>query len=308
MAPQSCPQCAGEPREFDAREAYRALAKRFDRMSAAVARHLGAEEPADPRARQLAAAESRKVLTRITGGVEVADGAFRDCALVGHRYPNGTLEWFCSGPLIHPRIVLTAGHCMNPARGVVPNIVALSCVDMNRLALAELAPAKTCVRHPEYGSGVAHDISVIILRKPAKTPFVKRAATTDLAAARETTLVGFGNSDFKSTRGFGRKREVSVDIGFLRRSPSDDLDQAEHELGFESDLEYTAGGEGFDSCNGDSGGPSYIEVGGHYQLAGLTSRGLDTAQDPCGDGGIYTRVDVHAQFISEVAAKHGVTV
>jgi len=304
MASSTCPHCAAQPREFDAEEAYRALARRFDRVSSVLARQLG--DDGDPRMRAQRAAQSRKVLTRITGGVEVPEGKYPDCALVGHRNRNGSVDWFCTGALIHPRVVLTAGHCMDPGGGIVPNIVALSCVDMTRLSHAELVSAKTCVRHPAYGSSIGNDISVIVLRKDAVTPAVKRATAHELGAAAETTLVGFGNSDFKSTRGFGRKREVSVDIHFLRRAAGDDLDDAEHELGFESDLEYTAGGEGFDSCNGDSGGPSYIDVGSHYQLAGLTSRALDTAQDPCGDGGIYTRVDVHARFISEVGARHDI--
>jgi hypothetical protein len=51
------------------------------------------------------------------------------------------------------------------------------------------------------------------------------------------------------------QREVTVDITNLRRSPTDDLDQADPNLEFESDREFTAGGGGFDSSNGDSGGP-----------------------------------------------------
>ncbi|HTO53199.1 MAG TPA: trypsin-like serine protease [Myxococcota bacterium] len=254
-------------------------------------------------------AQSREVMLRIVGGTEVAEGGYRDCALVGQQNANGTLSWFCSGALIHPRIVLTAGHCMDPGHGDIPNLVALSCVDMNRLTDAELVKAKTCVRHPSYGQGLGHDISVIVLRDEAKTPPVARASTSELTASPKTTLVGFGNSDVLSTRGFGRKREVSVDIGFLRgRTPDGQLDGPEHQLGFASELEYTAGGEGYDSCNGDSGGPSYVGAGSTYKLAGLTSRGFDDAHDPCGDGGIYTRVDVHASFIQQVAAQYGVSI
>ena len=72
------------------------------------------------------------------------------------------------------------------------------------------------------------------------------ASTAEISAATQTTLVGFGNSDLLSSRGFGIKREVTVPITNVRRAPSDNLDDAEMELGFESDLEFTAGGQGFD--------------------------------------------------------------
>jgi endonuclease G len=246
----------------------------------------------------------RKVWKRIVGGTDVAEGQYPECALIGQKHANGTTTWFCTGALIHPRVVLTAGHCFDPAEGAIPNVVALSCVDMNSLSKAEIVPAKACVQHPSYPSTGLSDLSVIVLRREAKTKPIVVASTPELVKAEETTLVGFGNSDFKSTRGFGRKREVDVEITHLRRSTNDDLDDAEEQFGFESDLEFTAGGEGFDSCNGDSGGPAYIRVGSGLRLAGLTSRAFEHATRPCGDGGIYTRVDVHREFIAGVAEKH----
>jgi endonuclease G len=130
---------------------------------------------------------------------------------------------------------------------------------------------------------------------------VSIATEQELQGAAETTLVGFGNGDVLSTRGFGIKREVTVPITHLRRRPADDLNAAEEELDFESDLEFVAGGGGFDSCNGDSGGPAYITVGAERKVAGLTSRATQTATTPCGQGGIYTRVDVHLEFVRNVA-------
>ena len=61
-----------------------------------------------------------------------------------------------------------------------------------------------------------------------------------------------------------------------------------------------AGGDGHDSCNGDSGGPAYILVDGGRKVAGLTSRATEGATNPCGEGGIYTRVDTQREFINGV--------
>ena len=97
-----------------------------------------------------------------------------------------------------------------------------------------------------------------------------------------------------------------MDITHLRRTPEDDLDAAEQALGFESDLEFVAGGSGYDSCNGDSGGPAYISVGSGRKVAGLTSRSTLGATTRCGEGGIYTRVDTQLAFINRVLSDNNV--
>jgi hypothetical protein len=54
---------------------------------------------------------------------------------------------------------------------------------------------------------------------------------------------------------------------------------------------------GKNTCNGDSGGPAFAEVGGELLLAGVTSYG-----DPsCTQYGVDTRVDVYASFLDVTA-------
>jgi endonuclease G len=86
------------------------------------------------------------------------------------------------------------------------------------------------------------------------------------------------------------------------------LDKFEKKYGFESDYEFVAGGEGYDSCNGDSGGPAYIIVDGQRKVAGLTSRGIKSTFRPCGDGGIYTRPDAHKDFLDQIAYKFSINI
>lgn len=247
-----------------------------------------------------------RVVARIVGGVPV-DNEHPDCCLVGQSFPNGTEGWFCTGVLVHPRIVLTAGHCHTPPR-TRANTVALGADDQNRLGQAEILAVRRAAVHPVYRQTSLHsDLTVLVLRRDATTAPVPIATSDELNTATQTLLVGFGNDDVNSTRGFGRKRKVEVNITSIRRAASDDLDAAEVGLGYESDVEFVAGGEGFDSCNGDSGGPAYIMVNGQKKLAGLTSRGTDTATRACGDGGIYTRVDKHMDFVVDVARQAGIT-
>ena len=60
-----------------------------------------------------------------------------------------------------------------------------------------------------------------------------------------------------------------------------------------------------DTCNGDSGGPVLELVGGSYRLIAITSRAVPSTVERCGDGGIYTRVDGIADWISSTTAPDG---
>jgi secreted trypsin-like serine protease len=300
----TCARCAAHGAEFDAQTAYENLARKYTELTELMM-HYVAEAPLERAARNRNALNMAKVMARIVGGVPV-DNEHPDCCLIGQTFPNGTTGWFCTGVLIHPRVVLTAGHCHVPPELRV-NTVALGADDQNRLGNAEVLSVRRVVVHPVFRQTDLHsDMAVLILRREASTEPVPIATSAEIHAAAETLLVGFGNDDFNSTRGFGRKRKVEVDMVAVRRTPGDDLDAQENRFGFESDLEFVAGGEGFDSCNGDSGGPAYISVEGRKKLAGLTSRPTADATRLCGDGGIYTRVDQHMDFVADVARRAGI--
>lgn len=303
---RKCAGCARhQHQEFDSKTAYENLSRKYVEMAGLMTRYIN-EAPLARAVRNEHALHMAKVLTRIVGGVEV-NSEHPDCCLIGESFPNGASGWFCTGVLIHPRIVLTAGHCQAPP-DINITTVALGADDQNRLGQAEIIPVYRKVVHPLYRQTQLHgDMTVVILRRDSSVTPVPVATTAELQAAEETLLVGFGNSDVHSTKGFGRKRKVEVDITHIRRSAGDHMEEVEESLGFDADIEFVAGGEGYDSCNGDSGGPAYVTVLGRKKLAGLTSRATETATNPCGDGGIYTRVDQYMEFIAQVAKDAGIT-
>jgi len=310
MTRKNCSCGAAAQAEFDAETAHRNLAHKVQELANIMIAYM-AEANLERPERATRAKSKALDAERIVGGVPTSK--FPECCLVGHRNSLGDFEWFCTGVLIHPRVVLTAGHCnVTPPGEQAPtiNVVALGVSSQDALEVqgAEILPVWRRRTHPGYvETGEVNDITVLLLGADAQTAPMRVATTAETSAAQDVALVGFGNSDINSSVGFGLKRTVSVPIDSIRRADGDDLRADEQKYGFDSSLELVAGGGGKDSCNGDSGGPAYIVVGdGSLRVAGLTSRAAGHPVHPCGDAGVYTRIDSNWDFVTKIARKFGI--
>ena len=231
----------------------------------------------------------------IIGGRATREGQFAECTAVGRLDIAG---FFASGVLaMSPHLVVTAARCSPPV-STLPTRVALGIEDTTDLGAGQVLPGDFN-GYPGYVVGGPHDIAVMVLAEGAKKsiPPVDLATTAELEAAREVTLVGFGDVDAAGTTGAGVKRWVTVPIQFLRGGASDKPGNPMAKLDFDKDLEFAAGVNGAGACVGDSGGPAYIDTGDGRKLAGIVSRSSDTGGPVCGGLAILTRVDLHREWI-----------
>jgi trypsin len=226
---------------------------------------------------------------RIIGGVPTTD--FPDCVAVGTNF-----QWCCTGTLVAPNVVVTAGHCQGGCSARV-------FFGTNVNTSGEIVPVKKAVRHPQYGIGGKHnDLTVLILERDVKTVKPRKLATTTMVdKAHFIRAVGFGNTDPESTSGYGIKRMVDIPIASVSCAADGPA-----RYGCDAGLELVAGAPFLnkDSCNGDSGGPIYVKSGTAWYLAGATSRATVDSTRPCGDGGIYVRIDKYATWIRSVSGGH----
>jgi secreted trypsin-like serine protease len=230
--------------------------------------------------------------TRIIGGTEVKEGEFLDCVAVG-----SSTKWACTGTLIAPDVVVTAGHCAEVATRVFVG------GDVAEARAADVVKVKKRVRHPQYHRRRTNDLMVLLLSKR-----IIRARPREIAPARlieratDGRAVGFGHTDPWGIAGYGVKRQVDVPMASTSCSGEVRRRDDAATYGCDEGVEIVAGRPLLDrdSCKGDSGGPLYVLKGRQWLLAGATSRATKSVMHTCGDGGIYVRVDKYLDWIRSI--------
>jgi hypothetical protein len=230
---------------------------------------------------------------RILGGVSDRDNEFPDCVAIG-----SDEEWACSGTLVSPNVVITAGHCY-------PNFAKQVFIGSSIFGRGEVIAVKRAVRHPDYGKGGRHnDITVLLLEREVTSVKPRRIAPSGtIDQATNARLVGYGTTNSMGSTGFGIRRKVDIPLASTNCRGLSDSVRARY--GCDEDLELVAADPlaRIDTCRGDSGGSLLVEVEGEWMLAGITSRATRETMNSgrlCGGGGIYGRADRYEAWIRSI--------
>lgn len=205
---------------------------------------------------------------------------------------SGEPAFRCSGTLIAPKVVLTAGHCAGaPGEFSAMRIFTESDVENGNnnypFAGPNTVEAASWQAHPLFTERAffLHDVGVITLTKAVrlaggqygKLPTVNQLDALNPGSATVFTAVGYG---------LQRINPVFIQADLIRMYAEPHLIQIN--TGFTGDfsllLSNNAATGG--TCFGDSGGPNYL--GSSNVIAGVTSFGLNGT---CGGTGGVFRLD-----------------
>jgi secreted trypsin-like serine protease len=242
------------------------------------------------------------VLAMVLSASQIPADAIRPARDVvgGDLATDGMFPWMvrlsmgCGGTLTAPRVVLTAGHCV---QGTGPDgtiEVTAGSVDLNSPAVLT-AHSVEVIRAPDFsGETRGNDWAVIKLDRMLGLPTLG-LTQGERGNRGPFTIMGWGQISEASLRQQNRLRYAEVPV-----VPDTDCAADYRAAGVvlvPADS-ICAGKTGVDTCQGDSGGPMVRrDSTGRWLQAGIVSWGLGCARD--GFPGVYTQVSTFRRQIKE---------
>ena len=235
-------------------------------------------------------------------GATPAAYAITEGSLDGEAHPHvgllifdvdGAPAWRCSGTLLSPTVMLTAGHCTDGTSG--GRVWFESNAQANQVALGYPAGGATSIEfcnvatHPQFneGSFVLHDVGVVTLCAPvARATYGALPAVNQLDALKTKR----GGQDVTFTAvGYGMQKSFPDAASFkdsalkIRMVASPKLNQINTGFTGNFSLLLSNNANTGGTCFGDSGGPNFL--GASNIVAAVTSFGINS--NCAGTGGVF---------------------
>ena len=207
---------------------------------------------------------------RATSAVTNATSDGDDPGVVAIVGSSGTAE--CSGTLIAPHLVLTAGHCTGER--VIAGAAAV--FGSSTTSPAASIPIVLAIPHPQFDpASLANDVAILVLGSAGPAAPVA-LGTAPPTVGSEVRVVGFGYAD-SDGGGLGQKRQGTSLVS--------SIDSTTFDLAPDPSQ----------PCEGDSGGPALASTAGVDYVVGVTSHG----DGACVAMATDSRVDAYvASFIT----------
>jgi hypothetical protein len=197
----------------------------------------------------------------------------------------------CSGTLVSPDVVLTAGHCLYGVS--TSNIYVMFGDDVHSGNWLTVSEKKV---HPSYSSdSSSYDIAMLRLAEAPPDgvqpipPLPHSIGIGQADIGQPLEYVGFGVTE---NGGGGEKLTVSSDLNWVCTNSGGCVVG----LGIPA-MENTICSDQIPGgpCSGDSGGPAFVIRNGREYVAGITSYG----DEDCTIYGCSTKVDEYEEFLDE---------
>jgi hypothetical protein len=232
--------------------------------------------------------DSTHVRAHVFGGAGASYETFPSLAYVLDRRGQGGGQ--CTGTVVAPRLVLTAGHCVeNPATGVVNPPSGYRVLTGNvesSPAESQISRVSEVIVYPGYPKKRSNDAALLVLETPTSSPSVTLAEKAATAGAKAALI------------GWEARADHLLPIRTLRAytvvQSQEHCEQAgPFNASSEICTESEPGKSNTGACVGDSGGPLITtgRSGDNQVEIGIVRAGLTERKEPCSGLTLSTRVD-----------------